>query len=339
MSYHFRSKISRDFFSRAQETGERHNKAMEDAQGSLSACLEGYHSAKFGLGDHHHSSIFGGGFHPFDFGFGYGFNFGRLIVGTRGDDTIKGNNKSNYILGLNGDDDIFGRRGNDTIFGNRGDDDINGGRGNDNLFGNRGDDNIKGGRGNDFADGGKGIDTLIFSGKRKHYEIDLDAGTVTDLRKSNKDGTDTFVNIEYLEFKDMTISLIEPEVFTLELLHFADQEANAATIDNIDNLSGVLNALRAEDLGDDGVADNTLTLSSGDAIIPGLFFDASEAVFGSQGIADIQIQNELGVQAIALGNHEFDLGTGLLAGLISGDATGGFTNERIHRHRSGRRRL
>ena len=84
--------------------------------------------------------------------------------------------------------------------------------------------------------------------------------------------------------------------FTLELLHFADQEANAATIGNIDNLSGVLNALRAEDLGGDGLADNTLTLSSGDAIIPGLFFDASQAVFGSQGIADIQIQNELGVQ-------------------------------------------
>ena len=114
--------------------------------------------------------------------------------------------------------------------------------------------------------------------------------------------------------------------FTLELLHFADQEANAATIDNIDNLSAVLNALRAEDLGADGVIDNTLTLSSGDAIIPGLFFDASEAVFGSAGIADIQIQNELGVEAIALGNHEFDLGTGLLAGLIDGSAVGDFTS-------------
>lgn len=326
MGYHFRSKLSRDFFSRTQEIGERHSMGMDDAQNSLSACLEGHQFAKFGLNGFHPSSIFGGVFHHFDFGFGNGFKFGRLIIGTRDDDTIKGNNKSNTIFGLNGDDDIFGRRGNDTIFGNRGDDNINGGRGNDSLFGNRGDDNIKGGRGNDFSDGGEGIDTLIFSGKRKHYEVDLDAGTVRDLRKSNKDGSDTFVNIEYLEFRDTTISLVEPEVFTLELLHFADQEANAATIDNIDNLSGVLNALRAEDLGDDGVADNTLTLSSGDAIIPGLFFDASEAVFGSQGIADIQIQNELGVQAIALGNHEFDLGTGLLAGLISGDATGGFTN-------------
>ncbi|MEO1472165.1 MAG: 5'-nucleotidase C-terminal domain-containing protein, partial [Pseudomonadota bacterium] len=36
------------------------------------------------------------------------------------------------------------------------------------------------------------------------------------------------------------------------------------------------------------------------------------------GIADIQIQNELGVQAIALGNHEFDLGTRFLSELITG---------------------
>ena len=109
------------------------------------------------------------------------------------------------------------------------------------------------------------------------------------------------------------------DVFTLELLHFTDQEANAATIDNIDNLSGVLNALREEDLGNDGLADNTLTVSSGDVIIPGLFFDASEAVFGAAGIADIQIQNELGLQVAALGNHEFDLGTEFLAELISGE--------------------
>ena len=137
-------------------------------------------------------------------------------------------------------------------------------------------------------------------------------------------GPEGDLRIQNLAFT--TDSVLPPQnTFTLELLHFADQEANAATIDNIDNLSGVLNALRDEDLGGDGVADNTLTLSSGDAIIPGLFFDASEAVFGSPGIADIQIQNELGVEAIALGNHEFDLGTALLAGLIDGSASGDFS--------------
>ncbi|MGD1927570.1 MAG: choice-of-anchor I family protein [Leptolyngbyaceae cyanobacterium] len=113
------------------------------------------------------------------------------------------------------------------------------------------------------------------------------------------------------------------ELFTLELLHIADQEAGAAAVTDAPNLSAVVQALKDQDLGADGEADNTLFLSSGDAIIPGLFYDASGPVFGAPGIADIQIQNELGIQAIALGNHEFDFGTEELAGLISGqDADG-----------------
>ena len=110
--------------------------------------------------------------------------------------------------------------------------------------------------------------------------------------------------------------------FTLELLHVADQEAGSAAVIDAPNLSAVMNALEAQDLGNDGVEDNTLRLSSGDAFIPGVFYDSSEAAFGSGGIADIQIQNELGFAAIALGNHEFDFGTAELAGLISGDAPG-----------------
>lgn len=112
------------------------------------------------------------------------------------------------------------------------------------------------------------------------------------------------------------------ELFTLELLHAADQEASAAAVADAPRFSAVLNALRAQDLGEDEIADNTLTLSSGDAIIPGLFFSASSPVYGSGGIADIEIQNQLGFQATALGNHEFDFGTAVLAGLIDGSATG-----------------
>jgi predicted extracellular nuclease/2',3'-cyclic-nucleotide 2'-phosphodiesterase (5'-nucleotidase family) len=117
----------------------------------------------------------------------------------------------------------------------------------------------------------------------------------------------------------------EPSTFTLELLHVADQEAGARAVEDAPRFSAVLNALRAQDIGNDGLPDNTLTLSSGDAFIPGLFYDASAAVFGSKGIADIQIQNELGIQAIAFGNHEFDFGTAVLAGLIDGSAPGDFS--------------
>ncbi|MGK7928614.1 MAG: ExeM/NucH family extracellular endonuclease [Spirulina sp.] len=106
--------------------------------------------------------------------------------------------------------------------------------------------------------------------------------------------------------------------FTLELLHTADQEAGIPALDDAPRFSAVLNALKAQDLGNDGIEDNTLVLSSGDAILPGLFFSASEDVFGGAGRADILIQNELGFSAIALGNHEFDLDTAFLAELIAG---------------------
>ncbi|WP_170923269.1 ExeM/NucH family extracellular endonuclease [Fulvimarina manganoxydans] len=115
-------------------------------------------------------------------------------------------------------------------------------------------------------------------------------------------------------------TVAEPEPFTLELLHFSDQEGATNAIEDAPNLSAVLNALRGQDLGNDGMADNTLTISSGDLFIPGVFGNASAALYGAAGIADIQIQNELGIQASALGNHDFDYGTKALAGLISGSA-------------------
>jgi 2',3'-cyclic-nucleotide 2'-phosphodiesterase/3'-nucleotidase/5'-nucleotidase len=117
------------------------------------------------------------------------------------------------------------------------------------------------------------------------------------------------------------------DTFTLELLHAADQEPlNAgASLSDITRFSAVWNALQNQDLGNDGLPDNTLLLSSGDAVIPGLFYDASAGVFGSEGIADIQIQNELGFQAIAFGNHEFDKGTEELAALLDGSAAGDFS--------------
>lgn len=115
-------------------------------------------------------------------------------------------------------------------------------------------------------------------------------------------------------------AIAEPESnFTLELFHFTDQEGGIPALEDAPNLSAILTALKNQDVGLDGEPDNTLVLSSGDAIIPGVFFDASEEVFGDGGRADIMIQNELGVQAIALGNHEFDKGTADLAALIAAD--------------------
>jgi len=97
--------------------------------------------------------------------------------------------------------------------------------------------------------------------------------------------------------------------YTLQLLHVADQEAGAPALDDVPRFSAVLNALR-EDFA------NTITLGSGDVYIPGVFFSASVEVYGSVGRADILIQNQLGFQAIALGNHEFDVGPSGLRALI-----------------------
>ncbi|MBD2775403.1 bifunctional metallophosphatase/5'-nucleotidase [Iningainema tapete] len=116
----------------------------------------------------------------------------------------------------------------------------------------------------------------------------------------------------------MTNQSTSSSVFTLQLLHAADQEAGVPALVDAPNFSAVLNALKNQDADGDGNIDyiNTLVLSSGDAYIPSPFFFGSDTAFGGQGRADILIQNELGFQAIAFGNHEFDLGTDVVASLI-----------------------
>jgi 2',3'-cyclic-nucleotide 2'-phosphodiesterase (5'-nucleotidase family) len=114
--------------------------------------------------------------------------------------------------------------------------------------------------------------------------------------------------------------------FRLQLFHLADQEAGISALDDAPRLSGVLNALRAQDIDLDGIPGftNTLTLSSGDAWIPGLVYGASAQAFGAVGRGDVLIQNALGVQAIAFGNHEFDQGTTVIRNLIAGASAAGF---------------
>jgi 2',3'-cyclic-nucleotide 2'-phosphodiesterase (5'-nucleotidase family) len=237
------------------------------------------------------------------------------VSGGPGNDNILGGNGRDTLSGGNGNDFVDGGAGRDVLFGGDGNDVIRGGNGSDLIDGGDGDDDLYAGRGRDIIIGGDGIDTLYFEGNSGDYKVDLERGIV----RGNGEGRNEFSDIEFLQFADEKVGLPH---FTLEILHIADQEASVGAIADAPNLSAVLNALRQQDLGNDGVADNTLTLSSGDAFIPGLFFDASEAAFGSGGIADIEIQNQLGIQAVSFGNHEFDFGTATLSGLIDGTAPG-----------------
>jgi Ca2+-binding RTX toxin-like protein len=81
------------------------------------------------------------------------FSTTEKIVGTPGDDVLKGGS---------GDDILYGGDGNDTLRGKKGD---------DNLHGNQGDDLIFGGAGKDLANGGKGSDTCKSAETAKSCEF------------------------------------------------------------------------------------------------------------------------------------------------------------------------
>lgn len=113
------------------------------------------------------------------------------------------------------------------------------------------------------------------------------------------------------------------ESFRLQLLHYADVDGGGtAAMTNVDNFSALVNHFR-------GLEPNkTLLISSGDNYIPGPIFEASanarmESVVGKpgQGRGETVIQNHLGVQASAVGNHDLDTGPSGFAGIIKPDGS------------------
>ena len=105
---------------------------------------------------------------------------------------------------------------------------------------------------------------------------------------------------------DPAVALSGETASVVQILHASDQEAGIAAIDDAPRFSAVLNGLR-------GAYPTTLTLMSGDLYIPGPFFSTTT------GQADIRIMDALGTQASVFGNHEFDLGTNVVGGLIAAE--------------------
>lgn len=131
---------------------------------------------------------------------------------TPGNHHILGSNQGDYIFSTGlGSDVLNGYNGNDSLFGNAGNDTLNGGNGSDNLQGGVGDDALRGGAGNDLIDGGDGHDTLIFSGQRADYDVSVVNGNymISHARGTHLDGTDTFANVEALQFADQTALLTD----------------------------------------------------------------------------------------------------------------------------------
>ncbi|MDQ4038399.1 MAG: Ig-like domain-containing protein, partial [Actinomycetota bacterium] len=85
---------------------------------------------------------------------------GCTVLGTPGNDTLKGTQGADVICGLGGNDVLTGNNGADILYGGSGDDRLEGGNGNDILQGAAGTDTLLGGNDNDALSGGSGNDRL-----------------------------------------------------------------------------------------------------------------------------------------------------------------------------------
>ena len=136
------------------------------------------------------------------------FNFGTIagdlgddeILGSDGDDVLRGDLDSRASGGsIGGDDFIFGGAGDDRIGGKGGDDILLGGDGNDAIWGDDGDDILQGGLGNDILtgddqSGGQGADIFI-----------LAAGAGTDMIMDFEVGIDLIGLADGLTFDDVSL--------------------------------------------------------------------------------------------------------------------------------------
>ena len=119
-----------------------------------------------------------------------------------------------------------------------------------------------------------------------------------------------------------TVSFAVIPTYTLQILHFYG-ESGMLAVDTAPIVGAMVDKFRSETA-------NTITLAEGDTWIPGpwLVGGADPSLSAVPGIGatalarpDIAIMNALGVNASALGNHEFDLGSPVVAGAINASGT------------------
>lgn len=122
--------------------------------------------------------------------------------------------------------------------------------------------------------------------------------------------------------------------FRLQLLHAADMEGGGGDLLNAPNFAAIVDHLQGQEA-------NSLFVSSGDLVLPGPYLaaagddalqsaiqSAAEAVYGlpagtlegitaASGRVETLLMDLLEAEAVTLGNHEFDQGTGLIADMIA----------------------
>jgi len=112
------------------------------------------------------------------------------IIGSAGDDWLRGDTNDNVLTGGAGDDTLIG--------GGGGNDALNGGAGDDTLNGGEGDDTITGGAGADTITGGPGGDTISYAGSDEAVDIRLRTGHASG---GHAEG-DTFSTVEHVTGSD-----------------------------------------------------------------------------------------------------------------------------------------
>jgi Ca2+-binding RTX toxin-like protein len=120
-----------------------------------------------------------------------------VVTGGVGNDLIMGGFGSDTLSGDSGEDTIYGGRGRDTIEGGLNSDELRGGGGPDTIGGGDGNDHIRGGGGRDVLDGDDGPDTLFGGGGRDDLAGGLGDDTLNGVsRDDNFDdqiGRDTLI--------------------------------------------------------------------------------------------------------------------------------------------------
>jgi 2',3'-cyclic-nucleotide 2'-phosphodiesterase (5'-nucleotidase family) len=126
-------------------------------------------------------------------------------------------------------------------------------------------------------------------------------------------------------------AVVQAGPLRLQILHASDLEGGVDAIDDAPGFAAVVDALEG-DAARKGVP--SILLSAGDNYLLGPFFAAAadrslrdrlRSVLGNSearegvGRVDLSIMNALGFDASALGNHEFDPGTGVMASIIAAD--------------------
>ena len=163
--------------------------------------------------------------------------------------------KIENATGGSGDDVIVGNEGANVLTGNLGNDLLLGSAGDDSISGGEGDDELAGGEGNDALDGGAGSDTALFSDVYSNYELSRNDSTgvvtVSHVRGSRADGTDTLANIESARFRDVTVDLTgdEIEAVPIDFIFLVDLSSSFSDdLPNfVDSAPAIFDAVRAID--------------------------------------------------------------------------------------------